>query len=971
MPLSCHSPAIVEADPPLSAQALRAVPSMMEDSAVFPLRAGMLPRHARRARLASVLGSTPRLDTMDLMPWNLRADIKKCESKLRQRRKTDSPDPADPPAHEDGQRRRPPSASVRRAAEGRPPAPRRSDAPSTRQGWQDGYQRTASPSRSEDSWHSAEDARPKPRPSKSRQQLEPLDSARSRRTSSSDGDRMTVASASTVASSVSSPRRGRDSNDELSPDRGSRRGSRRSYGEISSDRWRHDQYPSSSASRSPEDFAGSERGRRDPEHGGRWSSLTHDEEWRPTGRQGTGSVELEHAAREADERLRGGKAVAALFLLEEALAGHAGTPATVGDVLRRAAGQLESEMQAARDYAHGRDGEVYKLSVARKQAEDDVSAVRATIQEQKRKVQLDLADQRRAHDAELAQLETELGQTGRREIEELEQTHDRARMSWKDELRAARAEADRLIGSTKDELRAAHAEADRLVGSTSALEHEIDRQSETVVAAEAVAERAASELGTLRLERQEAQARIAEFQAGMSAARREVEGVRQVAATQQQGSSEHVLELERKLECAKAVVKQWTSKCKELKDDGARQLADAEATSVADSKRAAAVAMTEQDGRDRLTEEVATLRKDRMRERRSAESATARAAELELELEKRRTEVVGLVGQVDRLTAASDRTRSDGIAKRAAEKALANLGAENASLKEERSTLLSELETAELARAELARKVESSAKDASAQREAAAAAHAAAEAAHTAAEVCTEQQLQAEVAAEAARAAEAAQAAALVSAEEDAAKAAGVASADTVALRAEVNSLRAELSSSAAVVERANATAEELHAALQDKESMAARLSDEVTQQEAAIDAAERAAVEAQEAAEQTVRGMMSTLNERLSAAGDRAAAAAEDAAKEKSELESDVAAAAAATRQATEEMAELRAGLGALKGENARLVERHRAATSTATGRRMRAIEEMAEQVASMASTVTRAKEETLADDMAFGLMN
>jgi hypothetical protein len=71
---------------------------------------------------------------------------------------------------------------------------------------------------------------------------------------------------------------------------------------------------------------------------------------------------------------------------------------------------------------------------------------------------------------------------------------------------------------------------------------------------------------------------------------------------------------------------------------------------------------------------VATQRKDRIKDRRALETESGLRTEAEAELEKCRTEVQSTTAQLQRLSATAERSRSDSIAKRAAEKALDNLG---------------------------------------------------------------------------------------------------------------------------------------------------------------------------------------------------------------------------------------------------------------------------------------------------------
>jgi hypothetical protein len=189
-------------------------------------------------------------------------------------------------------------------------------------------------------------------------------------------------------------------------------------------------------------------------------------------------------------------------VLEEAIAASS-RPAlqATGEVVRKAASQMESEMQAARDYAHARDGEIYQLTVAKKQAEDDAAAVRDTIQEQKRQVQTDLAAAARGHDTRLAELEAELQQKHRVELDRQQGSFDRANREWHEERRGLRAEADRLAGDRSE------------------LEQRVARQKLELEATESMHSGTTAELQSLRLERQEGQVTAAHEASALPCAR--------------------------------------------------------------------------------------------------------------------------------------------------------------------------------------------------------------------------------------------------------------------------------------------------------------------------------------------------------------------------------------------------------------------------------------------------------------------
>jgi len=328
--------------------------------------------------------------------------------------------------------------------------------------------------------------------------------------------------------------------------------------------------------------------------------------------------------------------------------------------------------------------------------------------------------------------------------------------------------------------------------------------------------------------------------------REEREVVRRLKETER-GSQE---ENDKKLEGAKAVVKQWTAKCKQLKEEHARELSEKQRQAAASEEN---LLDSQQEVRRLKSEleqisnswkdEVATLRRDRMKERKRADAEASRAAEL--------------AQQASRSSEKSESMSSKLAAAEVATREAEQWKREHATMSEELKDLRLRVDSAQAAqtidkdtissltleRDELAREVdETNSEWQSLQDEMRRLKEQLGKAIHGGEAAFLEANAAREVA------------------QRHESELYKLRDQHKVAVRdleLEVDRLRKELSSTSSVVDRANRSVEDLQSALQAERSKVDDLETKAKRHREAVTAAEEAGVRAHEAAEETVRGMM------------------------------------------------------------------------------------------------------------------
>ena len=345
------------------------------------------------------------------------------------------------------------------------------------------------------------------------------------------------------------------------------------------------------------------------------------------------------------------------------------------------------------------------------------------------------------------------------------------------------------------------------------------------------------------------------------------------------------------------MVKQWTSKCKQLKEEHSRVLDDRgrrqqdSATALRKSENEVARLKSElEDMTNSWKEEVASLRRDRMKERKRAESEAARATELAEEAMRSTVESDAISSKleaaersakhVERLTREQAETREE----------LDRIRSEHESLSSSRAADQTKISALTLERDELAREVCPSLKTkkvGSLQSDVWGT-----QVDETNSEWESLQREMARIKDQLGQAIHGGEAAFLdlTAAKEDSKRLEerlSAKEADVAALQQEqgdsqprpivisyvvlrhafaggAGRLREELSSSCGVVERANRSAEELRTTLEEERRKMESVQAELKTQREAASAAEAAALRAHEAAEDTVRGMMTNLRRKL-----------------------------------------------------------------------------------------------------------
>jgi chromosome segregation ATPase len=499
----------------------------------------------------------------------------------------------------------------------------------------------------------------------------------------------------------------------------------------------------------------------------------------------------------------------------------------VADLLRRASAQLDSEMRAARDYAHRRDSEVYELSVGKKQAEDDANTIRDSMNDELESLRRNLDDSLRAHEATSRELETlrRDNELAREDLGRAQSREQQLRDSWQTERSQMRSEIDHLTDQSKT------------------MQEQLQTHAATKMNADAMCARSTEEILSLQRQNAACEARCRELDELLCEER---ETVKRLEETKR-GSQE---ETDKKLEGAKAVVKQWTTKCKQLKEEHAQALSDKQRQAAAAEEKLRA---TEQELRHLKSEleqmssswkdEVATLRRDRMKERKRADAEASRAADL--------------AQQASRSSEKSESMSSKLAAAESAAREAEQLKREHATMSEELKDLRLKMNSVQAAQAqdkdvissltlerdELAREVD-----------------------ETNLEWQSLQDEMNRLKEQLGKAIHGGEAAFLEAnaAREDAQKHESELSKlrdqhqrAVRELEAEVDRLRSELSSTSSVVDRANRSVEDLQSSLQAERSKVDDLETKAKRQREAVTAAEEAAVRAHEAAEETVRGMM------------------------------------------------------------------------------------------------------------------
>ena len=544
------------------------------------------------------------------------------------------------------------------------------------------------------------------------------------------------------------------------------------------------------------------------------------------------SEQLSNAVRCGDTKLTVGDAAGAIAAVETGM--RACHEMGVADLLRRACAQLESEMRAARDYAHRRDSEVYELSVGKKQAEDDANTIRGSMNDELETLQRSLDDSLRAHEATARELDSIRRDNGlaREDLARAQSREKELRDSWQTERNQMRGEVDKLTDQTDD------------------LQQQLQEHTATKMTADAMCARSSEEILALQRQNTVCEERCRELDGLL---RDERETVKRLQETERGSHDEH----EKKLEAAKAVVKQWTSKCKQLKEEHAQVLSDSQRQTIAaeDKLRSSQEEVTRlktelEQMASSWKDEVATLRRDRMKERKRADAEAARASELAQEASRSTAKSDSISSK---LASAEAAARDAEAAARDAER----LKREQEATSEELKKLRSEMDTLQAAQAsdkdaissltlerdELAREVDetnsewqSLQDEMSRLKEQLGQAIHGGEAAFLEANAAREQALRHE---------------------RELSELRDKSKAEVRDLELEVDRLRKELSSTSQVVDRANRSVEDLQATLQAERSKLDGFEAKAKRHGEALKAAEEAAVRAHEAAEETVRGMM------------------------------------------------------------------------------------------------------------------
>lgn len=537
------------------------------------------------------------------------------------------------------------------------------------------------------------------------------------------------------------------------------------------------------------------------------------------------SEELSNAVRCGDTKLSVGDAGGAIAAVETGM--RACHEMAVADLLRRACAQLESEMRAAREYAHRRDSEVYELSVGKKQAEDDANTVRDSMNDELETLRRNLDDCLRAHEVTSRELEAlrRANELAREDLARAQSREQQLRDSWQTERSQLRAEIDKLTDQSKQ------------------LQEQLQAHTATRMNADAMCARSTEEILSLQRQNAACEDRCRELDELL---REEREVVRRLKETERGSQQEN----DKKLEGAKAVVKQWTAKCKQLKEEHARELSETQRQAAAVEEN---LRDSQQDVRRLKSEleqmsnswkdEVATLRRDRMKERKRADAEASRAAEL--------------AQQASRSSEKSESMSSKLAAAEVATREAEQLKREHATMNEELKELRSKVDTAQAAQAidkdtissltlerdELAREVdETNSEWQSLQDEMRRLKEQLGKAIHGGEAAFLEANAAREVA------------------QRHESELYKLRDQHKVAVRdleLEVDRLRKELSSTSSVVDRANRSVEDLQSALQAERSKVDDLETKTKRHREAVTAAEEAAVRAHEAAEETVRGMM------------------------------------------------------------------------------------------------------------------
>ena len=363
-------------------KAFRAVPTFMEDSAVYPL--SKLRREIEDAIKGNELQEQERRQRE--AERRQREDERERRDSGKHRRHSHSSSASDSSSSGGGAGSRDHSSRREHMPESRPPSGDHRTPPLQR-GTQRGSQRGQQWSPQERSPYAAdvESMRPRRKSSGTPPHLSTPESARSSSSALSAG--------SAVASSVSSPAR----SDEM--------GSAHSSG-------------------------GSHRKRNESEV--------------------RRSEQLSNAVRCGDTKLTVGDAAGAIAAVETGM--RACYEMGVADLLRRACAQLESEMRAARDYAHRRDSEVYELSVAKKSAEDDANSIREAMNDEVESLQTSLSEAMQSRE-ELSREMEDLRRSSERGGEELARAQARENEmsdSWQKERGGMRSEIQRLTARVED-----------------------------------------------------------------------------------------------------------------------------------------------------------------------------------------------------------------------------------------------------------------------------------------------------------------------------------------------------------------------------------------------------------------------------------------------------------------------------------------------------------------------------------------
>eukprot|EP01048_Picozoa_sp_COSAG05_P010030 COSAG05_NODE_861_length_6899_cov_5.421618_2_plen_905_part_00 len=423
--------------------------------------------------------------------------------------------------------------------------------------------------------------------------------------------------------------------------------------------------------------------------------------------------------REAEAKLRGGDAAGALASIEAGLAAALYPAAAtvhglaggrrVAEVLRRAAGALASELSCAREYARGRDEELYALSVAKQQAVDASNALRGASVEEIEGLRREL------HDATHVQNERAAAQAAaqaaaERSQQELGQVREQAqqeRVAWAaeraslraelgiatEQVESARREGAKDVAAVRAELTRAGFELEQARESTRRDQREWQGEKAVLHAA---AEGAAAEKAELQRELRELRKRTFSADGSievvtrrhtelLDALRSELHEAHAAthAATEAGLTDRHALEAvqgelareraehERALGSAQAVVRQWTSKCKQLKvaaqNAEARVAQASEATAGLEAEAASLTAQLVRSKEAAARDIVATRAAQEAAAVAATEAAADAAAQAAAELVRVRKEEADRVSQLQgelaqaRRAAAKERLTRTGL----------------------------------------------------------------------------------------------------------------------------------------------------------------------------------------------------------------------------------------------------------------------------------------------------------------------